>query len=119
MSPRDRNTQDSESKKPHIPNKRDNEMLGYVTEIMGGEHLIIKAEDGQLYMGTIRGKIKKRMWCRQNDLVVIVPWDFESKPKEGKKPHAYIVWRYTRTQQSWLEGHGYISPDFAAELSNI
>jgi len=119
--PRDRNAadQDEASKKPHIPIRSQGEILGVCTEILGGEHMVIKAENRLEYLGTIRGKIKKRMWVRQGDLVVIVPWDFESKPKEGKRPHAYIVWRYTRTQQSWLEGHGYIKPEFQTDLHNI
>ncbi len=118
--PRDRGNQtDEANKKPHIPNKAENEILAVCTEILGGEHMTVKAENGQTYLGTIRGKIKKRMWVRAGDLIVIVPWDFETKPKEGKKMHAYIVWRYTRTQQSWLESHGYIKPEFQHDLQNI
>jgi translation initiation factor 1A len=116
---RNQSGSDEASKKPYIPNRNDGEILGVVTEIFGGEHMAVKAENGETYMGVIRGKIKKRMWTRQGDLVVIVPWDFESKPKEGKKPKAFIVWRYTRTQQSWLENHGVISDEFRAELNNI
>lgn len=115
----DQGQDDLEHRRPKIPNKADNEILGVVTEILGGEHMAVKAEDGQVYLGVIRGKIKKRMWTRLGDLVILVPWDFESKPKEGKKPKAYIVWRYTRTQQSWLENHGYISSAFRNELANI
>jgi len=117
---RDRGTDsDIASKKPRIPNKQDSEILGVVVEILGGEHMTVKAEDGETYLATIRGKIKKRMWCRQGDLVLIVPWDFESKPRDGKKPRAHIVWRYTRTQQSWLESHGYINTQFSQDLQNI
>jgi translation initiation factor 1A len=110
---------DEASKKPKIPNKKENEKLGVVIEILGGEHMTVKCENGETYLGVIRGKIKKRMWTRLNDLVIIVPWDFESKPREGKKRKAYIIWRYTRTQQSWLENHGFISDAFKAELANI
>jgi translation initiation factor 1A len=119
VMPRMDSGEDLASKKPKIPNKQLNEILGVVTEIFGGEHMAVKAEDGQVYMGVIRGKIKKRMWTRLGDMVIIVPWDFESKPKEGKKPKAHIVWRYTRTQQTWLENHGYVSDEFRAEINNI
>jgi translation initiation factor 1A len=107
------------TRKPRIPDRRDAEILGVVTEVLGGEHMLVKAENGVVYMGVIRGKIKKRIWCRLGDLVVIVPWAFESAPKEGKKAKAHIVHRYTRTQQSWLESHGYINEAFQQELQNI
>ena len=27
---------------------------------------------------SIRGKIKRRMWIRENNLVLLAPWDFQS-----------------------------------------
>lgn len=113
-----RNFETEASKRPRIPNPRDGELLGVVVEIFGGEHMTVKGANGILYMGLIRGKIKKRMWCRAGDLVVIVPWDFETKSAE-RKPKAHIVWRYTKTQETWLSNHNYISQEFLQELQNI
>lgn len=117
--PKNRARESYADKRPRIPNSRDCEMLGVVVEIFGGEHMSVKAADGKLYMGLIRGKIKKRMWCRAGDLVLIVPWDFESAPREGKKPKAHIVWRYTKTQETWLMSHNYINQAFLQEMQNI
>ena len=105
MMPKNRNRNQAEAtKRPRIPNYRNDEILGVVTEIYGGEHMQVKAEDGISYMGLIRGKIKKRMWCRVGDLVLIMPWYFETI-REGKKRKAHIIWRYTRTQVNWLKNH--------------
>jgi translation initiation factor 1A len=92
--------------------------LGVVTEIFGGEHMAVKAEDGILYMGLIRGKIKKRMWCRVGDVVIIQPWYFETKT-EHRKPKAHIIWRYTRTQTTWLSNHRYLKQAFMDDIQNI
>lgn len=105
-------------KRPRIPNYRNEELLGVVTEVYGGEHLGVKGEDGILYMGLIRGKIKKRMWCRVSDVVVISPWNFETI-REDKKRKCHIIWRYTRTQTTWLQNHNYIKESFLEDLHNI
>jgi translation initiation factor 1A len=50
----------------------------------------------------IRGKIKRRMWIRDNDLVLVAPWDFQS----GK---ADIIWRYINAHQDKLRDDGYLT----------
>ena len=117
--PRNRNTQQTQGTRPRIPNYRNDELLGVCTEIYGGAHMSIKCENGKTYMGLIRGKIQKRMWIRLGDLVLIQPWVGMSKPKEGKKPKAHIIWRYTRTQANWLQNHRYIPIEFQEEMQNI
>ena len=117
--PRNRNVTTEITRRPRIPNYRNDELLGVCTEIFGGAHMSIKAEDGVTYMGLIRGKIQKRLWIRQGDLVLIQPWVGMSKPRDGKNPKAHIIWRYTRTQANWLQNHRYIKPEFLNELQNI
>ncbi len=34
--------------------------------------------DGKVRTCHIRGKIKRGMWIRDNDLVLVSPWDFQS-----------------------------------------
>ncbi len=115
---RRRNQAEGVSRRPRIPNYRNDEVLGVVTEIYGGEHMAVKGEDGKLYMGLIRGKIKKRMWCRVADVVIIQPWLFET-PRADKKPKCHIIWRYTRTQTTWLQTHKYLKDSFMDDLHNI
>ena len=107
-----------ESKKPRIPDKRSNERMGVVVELYGGGRMAVVCEDGKTYMGIIRGKLKKRMWVRVGDVVLIEPWDFESNTGD-KLPKAHIIWRYNRTQVNWLRNHGYISDEFNEQLQNI
>lgn len=117
--PKNRRRNNAEvTKRPRIPNRDDGEILGIVTEIFGGEHMGVHGEDGVDYLGVIRGKIKKRMWVRQGDMVLISPWD-EMTVKKDKKPKAHIIWRYTRTQVNWLQNHNYVSNEFIEEMQNI
>jgi initiation factor 1A len=56
------------------------------------------------------------MWCRLGDIVLIVPWDWETKV-EGKYEKALIVWRYTRTQITWLENNHYLNENL--DINNL
>ena len=60
-----------------IPQK--GELLGRVIKLVGGDNIIVKCTDGKVRTCRIRGKIKRRMWIRDNDLVLIAPWDFQWK----------------------------------------
>lgn len=78
--------------------------------------MLIKCADGETRIGTIRGKIRKRMWCRLGDIVICVPWDWETQV-EGRHGKAYIVWRYTRNQVHWLENRNYLNDNL--DINNI
>ncbi len=84
-----------------MPNRRIGEMFARVVDIYGNDRMEVFCEDGKHRVGRIRGKIKKRVWIRKTDLVVINPWAFETKviDKLGK---CEITWRYTKSEISWL-----------------
>jgi len=46
------------------------------------------------------------IWIRDNDIVIIAPWDFK-KDERGD-----IVWRFTLPQADWLKDNGHIPKDF-------
>ncbi len=65
------------------------ESLGRVLKLLGSDQVMVKCTDGITSCGRIRGKLKRRIWIRDNDNVIIAPWDF----KEAKRGD--IVWRFT------------------------
>lgn len=76
--------------------KRD-EMFAVVTEMLRAGKLRADCEDGNHRLCRIRGKIRRRLWIRNGDLILIKPWEIEEKEK------ADVLWRYTRTQAMWLK----------------
>ncbi len=85
-----------------LPNRRIGEMFARVVEIYGNERMGVFCADGKHRIGRIRGKIKKRVWIRKGDLVVINPWDWET-PVKGKMEKCEISWRYYRSEITWLD----------------
>jgi len=80
---------ESALKELQIP--QEGEMFGRVIKLLGGENLLVKCADGVTRRGRIRGKLKRRVWIRDNDIVIIAPWLF------GKAERGDILWRYTFT----------------------
>ncbi len=79
------------------------DVLGVVTKLLGFERLGVKCQDGKERLCRIRGKMKRRVWIRQGDIVLVSPWDFQSDSRGD------IVWRYTRNQAEWLKRKGYLT----------
>jgi translation initiation factor 1A len=95
---------ESALKEIRIP--EEGEMFGRVLKMMGGENVMIKCDDGLTRRGRIRGKLKRRVWIRDNDIVIIAPWDFKEKERGD------IVWRFTLPQVQWLKDSNHIAKDF-------
>jgi translation initiation factor 1A len=78
------------------------EILGRVVKISGGNQVIVHCVDGVTRLCRIRGKMKRRMWIRERDIVLVSPWDFDNR-------RADIIWRYIKDHADWLENNGYMT----------
>lgn len=78
-----------------LPRKKDNEIFGIADQLLGASRIRVMCADGKSRMGRIPGKIKKRMWIREGDLVIVAPWEFQDEK-------ANIMYRYTKTQAMYL-----------------
>lgn len=78
------------------------ELLGRVLKISGGNQVIVQCVDGVTRLCRIRGKMKRRMWIRERDIVLVSPWDFDNR-------RADIIWRYIKDHADWLQNNGYMT----------
>jgi translation initiation factor 1A len=78
-----------------LPRRQRGEIFAVASQLMGAARIRVMGEDSMPRMGRITGKMKKKMWIREGDLLVIRPWGFQ----EGK---ADILFRYSRTQAQYL-----------------
>ena len=78
------------------------EILGKAVKLTGGDQVIVKCADGETRNCRIRGKLKRRMWIREGDIVLVAPWDFDNRKAD-------ILWRYIKAHAEWLEQNGYLS----------
>ena len=83
-----------------IPRK--GEVLAIATSMLGAGKIMVECDDGFTRIGRIPGKIRKRVWIRQGDLILVEPWTVQTNER------ADIIWKYTRTQANWLKRKGYL-----------
>lgn len=77
------------------------ELYAVADQLLGASRIKVMCEDGKSRMGRIPGKLKKRMWIREGDLLIVKPWDFQDEKSD-------ILYRYTKTQSSYLKRRGWI-----------
>jgi len=80
-----------------------NDVLGVAIKLLGFDRVLVKCQDGHERLCRIRGKMKRRVWIREGDIVLVSPWDFQSD-KRGD-----LIWRYTRAQAEVLRRKGHIT----------
>lgn len=72
------------------------EIFGLAEQLLGASRIKVMCADGKSRLGRIPGKIKKRMWIREGDLLIIKPWEFQDDKAD-------IIYRYTKTQANALK----------------
>ncbi|MEO2221432.1 MAG: translation initiation factor eIF-1A [Candidatus Poseidoniia archaeon] len=82
-----------------LPKRKINEMFAIADQILGGRRVRAVCEDGESRLARIPGKMRRRQWVREGDLIVIQPWDFQDEK-------ANVCMRYTKTQSLYLSRKG-------------
>ncbi len=87
-----------------MPNKKVNEMFALASQILGGRRVTVLCADGETRMARIPGKMRRRQWVREGDLIIVWPWDFQDSKADVKH-------RYTKTQAMYLSRKGVLPDD--------
>lgn len=85
-----------------LPRDNEGEVLAVAVQMLGHDRVRAKCMDGHVRVCRIRGKMKKRVWIRPNDILIVVPWEFQTDEK------ADIVWRYSRGEADYLRRKGFV-----------
>ena len=86
-----------------MPNSKVNEMFALAEQILGGRRVNVLCADGEMRLARIPGKMRRRQWVREGDLIIVWPWDFQDSKADVKH-------RYTKTQAMYLSRKG-VLPD--------
>lgn len=87
-----------------MPNRKVNEMFALAEQILGGRRVTVLCEDGETRLARIPGKMRRRQWVRDGDLIIVWPWDFQDAKADVKH-------RYTKTQAMYLSRKGVLPDD--------
>jgi translation initiation factor 1A len=77
-----------------------NDVLCIAVKMLGYDRVLVKCQDGHTRVCRIRGKMKRRTWIREGDVVLVSPWDIQGEER------GEIFWRYTAAQVEQLRKEG-------------
>lgn len=87
-----------------MPNTKVNEMFALAEQLLGGRRVTVLCADGETRLARIPGKMRRRQWVREGDLIIVWPWDFQDSKADVKH-------RYTKTQAMYLSRKGVLPDD--------
>lgn len=93
--------QEEEIGRVRMPRPQEHEMFGIVTQMMGVTQVKVQCQDGKERNCRIPGKLVKRVWMRERDVVIVRIWDFQPSKAD-------VVWRYLGNQTEWLKRNNYL-----------
>lgn len=80
---------------------RGREVLGVIEQRVGGARMIVKCVDGKSRNCRVPGRLKRSLWLREGDIVIIEPWEFDNEKGD-------VLFKYNPTQVDWLRKKGYL-----------
>lgn len=75
------------------------EVIGIIAQRVGGSRMFISCMDGKTRNCRVPGRLRRGMWLREGDVVIIEPWEFD----DGK---GNILYKYSKTAIEKLKSDG-------------
>lgn len=84
------------------------EALGILEQRMGASRTRVRCLDGKTRICRIPGRLKRRLWVREGDTVLVEPWEYDNEKGD-------IIFKYRPSQVIWLKRKGYLKEIEEAE----
>jgi translation initiation factor 1A len=81
---------------------RDGQVLGVVEQRVGANRMIVKGFDEKQRNCRIPGALRRKLWIRAGDIVLMEPWEFEGDKR------ADIIFKYSPSEVEWLKRKGFL-----------
>jgi translation initiation factor 1A len=78
------------------------ETLGVLEQRLGASQMRVRCLDGKTRLCRIPGALKKRLWVREGDILLIKPWEFSGETKGD------VIYKYRPNQVDWLRKNGHL-----------
>ena len=79
------------------------EVLGIVQQRLGGSRMRVSCLDGKERICRIPGSLRRALWVRENDVVIVEPWELGGDAKGD------VVYKYRgKAEVEFLKKKGYL-----------
>jgi len=77
-----------------------NQTLGILDQRLGASRVRARCLDGKTRICRIPGRLKRKLWVREGDIIIVEPWEFSGDEKGD------VLYKYTPTQIEYLKKRG-------------
>lgn len=84
------------------PLPRGEETIGIIEQRLGGNKMLVDCLDGKTRNCRVPGRLKRKLWLRPGDVVMIEPWELDKNKGD-------VILKYKPNQIEWLKKKGYLS----------
>ncbi|MBS3076402.1 translation initiation factor eIF-1A [Candidatus Pacearchaeota archaeon] len=84
-----------------VPLPKGREVLGTIDQRLGGNKMMVACVDGKTRNCRVPGRLRRKLWLRPNDVVIIEPWELDNTKGD-------VLLKYKPNQIQWLKKHGYL-----------
>ena len=95
---------EEEPKITRVKLPRGKEVLGIVEQRVGGNKMFIACLDGKTRNCSVPGRLRRRLWLRPGDVVIIEPWELDNEKGD-------ILFKYRPNQVAWLKKNNYLESE--------
>ena len=94
-----------ETQKPtRVRLPRGKEILGTIEQRYGGNKMMVNCLDGKSRNCRVPGRLKRALWLRPGDVVIIEPWEFDENRGD-------VLFKYRKNQVEWLKKNGHLKTE--------
>ena len=79
---------------------RGRQTFGIIEQRLGGSRMRVRCLDSKTRVCRIPGRLTRKLWVRENDIVIVEPWEYSGDEKGD------IIYKYTPTQLVFLKKKG-------------
>ena len=83
---------------------RGREIIGVIEQRVGGIRMLVKCMDGKTRNCRVPGRLRRKLWLREGDIVIIEPWEFDNEKGD-------VLFKYNPAQIDWLIKKGYLKTE--------
>jgi len=94
----------NEEKVTRVKLPKEKEVMGIIEQRLGGNKMMVNCLDGKSRNCRVPGRLKRKLWLRPNDVVIIEPWELDNKKGD-------VIFKYRPNQVEWLKKNKYLESE--------
>ena len=81
---------------------RGREVLGILDQRVGASRIVVRCMDGKTRNCRVPGRLKRRLWLRPGNVVLVEPWEFQGDERGN------VIFKYSNAAVAWLKRKGHL-----------